>query len=393
MKFRPGRSLWNHRRTLADVAPELRRLYRLVDRPVDLDIGTWAQLFCLALDVRPSLIVELGRGAGNSTVVFTLAAHQLRNGKVLSVDRQWGIWNQRTEALLRENLPSDWFEPLEIRSADILDLDFQSLLGDHQRILFFWDAHGADVAEAILSRAMPLLEKREHLVVVHDISDARYHDLPRDYARAMYGDRVHWHGSLSSPFEEIVPLGDFLDRNAIAWLSAEETVAEMLGEDPSRSALLEGMWGEELKDGDRAPLKAGHYILFSLQHRRATPYPIAYPPSPAPATAILDQHSLIQAANARLADRRGATIVAYGAGADFGAMLVQGLFQRQRLVGVLDDGRPVGSSAFEVPVIAAAELATLRPDILLIASSTYAPILQQRAFGIRAALGLDFEII
>jgi cephalosporin hydroxylase len=46
-------------------------LAEIVDSPCDLSLGQWYRLRELALAAEPDLIVEVGRGYGNSTVVLT----------------------------------------------------------------------------------------------------------------------------------------------------------------------------------------------------------------------------------------------------------------------------------------------------------------------------------
>ena len=72
--FHAGLAYWEQRDSIAAASAQLRRLAAVVNRPGDLTLFQYGQLFAAALDFAPTLIVELGRGLGNSTCVFTTAA-------------------------------------------------------------------------------------------------------------------------------------------------------------------------------------------------------------------------------------------------------------------------------------------------------------------------------
>ena len=82
--FNAGLAYWERRDEVAAASTQLRRLAAAVDRPGDLSSFQYGQLFAAALDFAPTLIVELGRGLGNSTCVFTTAA-QACDARVVSL--------------------------------------------------------------------------------------------------------------------------------------------------------------------------------------------------------------------------------------------------------------------------------------------------------------------
>jgi cephalosporin hydroxylase len=184
-------------------------MHRLVDSPpFDLPVENWSDLYELTLAFRPDLILELGRGYGNSTCVFTEAANTV-GCRVVSVgfDSEHA-WETRSAPRLEDIVDADWFAPLTVLQEDITTLDFHAQLAGSERILVFWDAHGADVAKAVLEGLLPRLPA-ENRVVVDDIWDtpsrpSRY-ELEAKY-RA---------GPLWSPFEEIVPLWEYLRERQI----------------------------------------------------------------------------------------------------------------------------------------------------------------------------------
>src|SRR5262245_51478983 len=106
----PGQALWNQRHQLAASIPRLRRLIEAVGRPTDLSPFQWAQLFAFALEFGPDLIIELGRGWGNSTCCFLEAARILRRQQPckllsLSLDDAWVV---RTRPRLQGIATPDW---------------------------------------------------------------------------------------------------------------------------------------------------------------------------------------------------------------------------------------------------------------------------------------------
>jgi hypothetical protein len=75
---------------------------------------------------------------------------------------------------LRRFVPDSWFEALKFASRDLRSVNFAELAGDAKRVLFFWDAHSFDFTERVLGKLLPALAGRQHLVLMHDLSDARY---------------------------------------------------------------------------------------------------------------------------------------------------------------------------------------------------------------------------
>ena len=110
--------------------------------------------------------------------------------------------------------------------GDLTEFDFFPILEPAGSVLVFWDAHGFAVADAVLTRIMPLLAERRHVVVCHDISDNRFHP-----ERRSYGGLPFWRGMdyfynkrdtteinigwLCAVVDQILPLTDFCFRNDI----------------------------------------------------------------------------------------------------------------------------------------------------------------------------------
>jgi predicted O-methyltransferase YrrM len=191
-------------------------MHRLVDSPpLDLPIENWSELYDLAVAYRPDLVLELGRGCGNSTCVFTEAA-RLVGCRVFSIgfDSEHA-WETRSAPRLEQVVDADWFALLTVLHDDITTLDFEPLLVGSTRTLVFWDAHGADVADAVLRGLLPALPA-DNKVVVDDIwRTPNNHGLQAEY-RA---------GPLWSLFEEVLPLWEYLTERQIEFDSGDRWIS------------------------------------------------------------------------------------------------------------------------------------------------------------------------
>jgi hypothetical protein len=264
----PSQAYWNRREELADFRPRAEQLQRAVDRLGDLTTFQWAQLFVMALEFKPDLILELGRGIGNSTCVFTEAANRLGSCRVISVDLG-DYWEKLTVPKIQEIVPPNWFKPLQAVQANILTLDFETLLKNAGRVLIFWDAHGFDIAECVLGKLLPAIQHLPHLVIMHDMSDARYNE-PK-YS-VPYGENGLWKGvsagsarvrlgHISSAVAQAISIVDFTSRNELILFSADHDLHTAFGNGSSKKAELLELLGDELFS-----LNA-HWFWFSLNDR------------------------------------------------------------------------------------------------------------------------------
>ena len=182
-------------------------LAAVVDSPIDLSLQQWHRLYERALASRADLLLELGRGYGNSTVVLTEAAHRL-GIRVVSLDaddepRFEGV----TWPKLRKVVGDDWRRRLAAYRGDAREF----MPPPCERCFMFWDVHGVDVARHVLDRLIPGLPAGS-TVVVHDVNSA-------DEAAAQphpdgYGFR--WNGLLS-PFPELPLIGAWLAERGLLW--------------------------------------------------------------------------------------------------------------------------------------------------------------------------------
>jgi hypothetical protein len=196
-------------------AERFEQLHSLVESPsLDLPLEDWSRLYDVTLAFRPDLVLELGRGYGNSTCIFTEAAQEI-GCRVTSIgfDSEHA-WETRTARRLRPVVGADWFRPLNVLQQDLTKTDFRPILGESGRVLVFWDAHGTDVAQAVFDRLVPELPPANQ-IVVDDIWPT-----PEKYGlRAEYRA-----GPLWSLFEELPPLWEYLSARGIDYDSGDRWI-------------------------------------------------------------------------------------------------------------------------------------------------------------------------
>src|SRR5438128_3260070 len=185
----PADAYYNQRHAVAATADRLRRLREAIKDPINLSAFQWAQWFAYAREYRPDLVLELGRGNGNSTAAVNEALHQLGHGRLVSFCLT-RTWHEKTVPLLQPVVEAGWFERIEARVGNLLHEDFAPIVGDARRVLLIWDAHGFEIASLVLGHLLPILADREHFVVMHDISDLRF----RSKSELRYGDEELWQG-------------------------------------------------------------------------------------------------------------------------------------------------------------------------------------------------------
>jgi hypothetical protein len=270
--FSVKEACWNQRLAIAALGDRIRFFATAVNDPISLSLYQYAQLLASVLEFRPSFILELGRGAGNSTCLFTEAAHHLSLGphSVLSIDQN-DEWRRGAVPRLKKRLPESWFSALDAVQHDILAFDFKAALDRAERIVVFWDAHGFDVAECVLGAVLPEIAAKPHLVLMHDISDTRYGG--PDVMN--YGGNGIWKGTdfggprlklghIDSAVEQAISLIDFATRNGMPVHSADH---DLHGFDAAAIAEL-----RELQ-GDLFSLSA-HWCHFALSEARN---PLTFP--------------------------------------------------------------------------------------------------------------------
>ncbi len=263
--FSPAQALWSHREKLAAMQTRIQELYKAVDSPGEMSLYQWAQFTATVLEFQPDLIIELGRRAGNSTACFLEAAYQLGGGqcKVVSLCLD-STWRQFTSERLKKVVSKGWFLPGQIVEENILTFDFQAALAGSKRCLVFWDAHGFEVAECVLGALLPLLLPRQHLVLMHDLSDLRYSSPDPNYGTTglWKGENAEqpalWLGWIFSRVAQSISILDFTTRNNIPLYSADESIHEELSSVPAKASALQALLG-----ADMASMQS-HWFWFTL---------------------------------------------------------------------------------------------------------------------------------
>jgi len=258
----PGQALWNHRETIASLCGRFKALSAAVGRPTDLNLYQWVQIAAFALEFRPDLIIELGRGFGNSTCCFIEVAHRLGGAgacRVLSLCLT-DDWLTHTVPRLKEVVPPDWFAPAQIEVRSMLEYDVKRGLAGANRCLVFWDAHGFDIAEWVLGRLLPQLIDKRHLVLMHDMSDNRFEASDPKYGEQglwLGTDETIWRGAkaISPSFwlghivakvPQAISILDFTSRNRLPLRSAADSLHAEIGSELARMAELKALLGAEL---------------------------------------------------------------------------------------------------------------------------------------------------
>jgi hypothetical protein len=273
----PAQALWNQRERLANNAERIRALLAAVGRPGDFAGFQWAQVMAFALEFQPDLILELGRGYGNSTCCFLEVARLLgpvHSCRLVSICLS-AHWQANTLPRLQPLCPPDWFAPGTFMRRDILGCDVGPELQACQRCLVLWDAHGFEIAEWVLGHLAPQLAGKPHRVVMHDISDLRYCAGPWNYTPAglWKGENAEEPffclGHICSRVAQAISIVDFTTRNQFPLHTADDSLHSEIGAGSQRATLLRELLGEDLFS-----LQA-HWAWFSLNEASG---PLTFPP-------------------------------------------------------------------------------------------------------------------
>ncbi len=150
-----------------------------------------------------------------------------------------------------------------------------SWLGDSQRTVLFWDAHGFEVAGCVLGEILPKLASRRHIVIMHDLSDQRYlGDALKGYgghpiwSGTSAGDSRLILGNINSAVAQAISISDFATRNELPLDSGDHSIRQFIGTDPAKVNQM-----QELLGPDFFSLNA-HWFWFTLNDH---PKPILFP--------------------------------------------------------------------------------------------------------------------
>lgn len=223
---------------LETIAGDLHATLELIGDAQNLSVRQALCLAALCLDRRPDVVLDLGTGRGNSAAVFSVVGQVLGEiGHELAVHTfdVHDQWNAETSQLLGTPMA----KRVVPHVGDLTEFDFYPVLEPSRSVLVFWDAHGFAVADTVLTRILPLLVERRHVVVCHDISDNRFHP-----ERKSYGSLPFWRGMdyfynkrdtsainigwLCGIVDQMLPLTDFCYRNDIEIQSFDYSIQREL---------------------------------------------------------------------------------------------------------------------------------------------------------------------
>src|SRR5437764_45706 len=123
-----GEAVWNQSSTLIAHRDRIARLLDAVGCPEQLSQAQAMSLFAVTLEWEPDLIVELGRGRGNSTAILCEAANVLRSSRTRVVSLcLTPFWDRETRPRLASVVDSLWYQPLTALKADIVSFDYAAL--------------------------------------------------------------------------------------------------------------------------------------------------------------------------------------------------------------------------------------------------------------------------
>lgn len=189
-------------------------LCRRIDAERDFTFDDWEILFHTLENYRPEYILEVGRGAGNTTCV--LLDHCIRYPEVdfCSVDL-YDHWHMHSTSLL----PQAFLEKVGERKMlhqDFLDFDFRLIMdADWKKLLLFWDVSDVRATGRLTSEFLPELAHRNILVGVHDVG-----------FKTGRPKRYYW-GEYESLYPDLEIIGQFVDK--YRWPAAVPHVEHIFG--------------------------------------------------------------------------------------------------------------------------------------------------------------------
>jgi len=255
--FDIARCYYDQRSRIAEDADVLRRLMAAVDSPGELAPVQWAQWYAVVRGFAPSLILELGRGRGNSTALFAQAASRLGHTRIVSLCQN-DAWAATVVPRIARIVDRRWFDRVDARLTDILTTDYGKIIAGHEPVLVLWDAHGLEIAEVVLGDILPRLLDRPHLVLIHDIIDNRYGGLSRSYDRLPLWKGLTWQkqarrwdsrvniGWMNSIQDQVIALADFSARNDVAIGSADHEFHEFFSAHPAYADEMRQLLGDDV---------------------------------------------------------------------------------------------------------------------------------------------------
>ena len=227
------------------------------------EAGQLLQYAAVARHFAPDLTIEFGgwRGATTPALAFGLHTGGKKNHRLLS-------WRTPPPAA---GLPSGASLSPDTQFSTSAQLpataDLPQILGDASRILVFSNDPSPEGIRLLLGGLLPALRDREHLVILHGISDGSLSTSP-DYTERpdVFALQDTW-----SARKDLPQLLDFIERNQLDLFSASRAYQTAFGLDTTARDRLQTAFGGIF------PFQA-HWRWFSFNGRHNGRY--LFPPSP-----------------------------------------------------------------------------------------------------------------
>ncbi len=250
-----GKAYWKHREPLGGQVDWIKKILETTGSGHLISGYQWTQFLAFALEFKPDLVIEIGRGPAIFTISLVQYVNMLRplNSRVVSV-APTEDWKDDFKKI-KPMVPKAWFDRLSLFVHDIFSFPFEKHIGDAQRILVFWSAKGYNSAEFILGKFLPMIADRQHAVITPVISDTRY--LTKQ--QQLYGDHKLWMkdsrdgkfviiGNVASPTEKAISLLDFTTRNGITLFSSDHSLHMEFEGDTERIQEMRSLLGRDFFD-------------------------------------------------------------------------------------------------------------------------------------------------
>ena len=168
MPFRPAEALWNNRERLTQALPEIRLVRETLERGIggrrDFVRQQWLQFASVVVEFKPDLILELGRGYGNSLCAMALALKMLRPrpARLVSICLASEFAEVSRPHLESHLVDASLFAPVKVLTKNILDHDFAADLKTAERVLVFGMPMATN-SRLTAWTTVPLLVDKTHL--------------------------------------------------------------------------------------------------------------------------------------------------------------------------------------------------------------------------------------
>ena len=214
-------------------AHELREILEKINDPTTFSLSQALCLTALIRSRKPDILIDLGTGNGNSAAIAAYAFETIQSAAkvhTFDIDRSW----------LEDagpKLPDSIGTHVVSHKGDLTLFDFGPLLVHSKSAIVFWDAHGHEIAEKVLSEIMPKIWQLPHIVLCHDISDNRF----QSREQRAYGNRPPWRGMnyyyraeptnyvnvghFQTIVDQVIPIMDFCFRNSVDLQSCDYAVS------------------------------------------------------------------------------------------------------------------------------------------------------------------------